>query len=191
MLFLLLLLLDAFLKMAPSPSSLTIKDELKQTFDYDAIANSATDIETAPSIKNSSDGEKPLEGSADPTAEAELQYVTGIKLYLAVASVSLAIFLMLLDISIIATVSRHMSSLEKLLNLQAIPLITDQFHSLQDVGWYGSTYLLARYGFARTCSNFCPTNLPDYSCATQPLTGKVYTNFNIKVSAVPASCSHC
>lgn len=102
-----LLLLDAFLKMAPPSSSPTIKGDLKQTLDHDAIANNAMDIATAQSLKSSSDREKPLERSADPAAEGDRQYVTGIKLYLAVASVSLAVFLMLLDVSIIATVSRR------------------------------------------------------------------------------------
>jgi MFS family permease len=44
---------------------------------------------------------------------------------------------------------------------QAIPQITSRFHSLHDVGWYGSSYLLA-------------------SAALQPLTGKIYSLFNTK-----------
>ncbi|KAJ4292942.1 hypothetical protein N0V88_005605 [Collariella sp. IMI 366227] len=43
----------------------------------------------------------------------------------------------------------------------AIPVITDEFNSLSDVGWYGSAYLL-------TC------------CAFQLLFGKIYTFFAIK-----------
>lgn len=42
-------------------------------------------------------------------------------------AMALAVFLFALDETIIAT---------------AIPKITDQFHSLDDVGWYGSAYLL-------------------------------------------------
>jgi MFS family permease len=45
--------------------------------------------------------------------------------------------------------------------VQAIPKITSDFHSLEDVGWYGAAYQLA-------------------SATLQPLTGKVYTNFNNK-----------
>ena len=101
------MLLDAFLTMVPSSSSPppTIKEESKQIFNYDVISNNATNIETTPSVRNLSDPEKLLGVSDNQTSEAELQYVTGIKLYLAVASVSLVIFLILLDISIIATVS--------------------------------------------------------------------------------------
>ncbi|TVY82122.1 Efflux pump mlcE [Lachnellula suecica] len=136
--------------MAPSsaPPSPTPKVELTQIFNHDAAANCEKGIETVPGMKASFDGEKPADDFVILTADADLQYITGIKLYLAVASVSLVLFIMLLDISIIAT---------------AIPLITDQFHSLQDVGWYGSAYLLA-------------------SCAVQPLTGKIYTDFNLKYS---------
>ncbi|GAW16140.1 hypothetical protein ANO14919_055630 [Xylariales sp. No.14919] len=43
----------------------------------------------------------------------------------------------------------------------AIPSITEEFHSLDDIGWYASSYLLA-------------------STALQPSYGKVYTHFNIK-----------
>ncbi|KAL4964281.1 MDR family MFS transporter [Aspergillus stella-maris] len=53
---------------------------------------------------------------------------------------------MLLDTSIVST---------------AIPRITSDFHSLNDVGWYGTAYLVA-------------------NCAVQPLSGKMYTHFNSK-----------
>ncbi|KOS46692.1 hypothetical protein ACN38_g2365 [Penicillium nordicum] len=63
--------------------------------------------------------------------ESKSQHITGLKLGLVVASVTFVAFLMLLDMSIIVT---------------AIPHITSEFHSLDDVGWYGSAYLLAKYG---------------------------------------------
>ncbi|KAF3067388.1 putative HC-toxin efflux carrier TOXA [Daldinia childiae] len=47
----------------------------------------------------------------------------------------------------------------------AIPYITDEFHSLLDVGWYGSAYQLA-------CS------------ALQPFGGKIYSKFNSKWSFI-------
>lgn len=55
--------------------------------------------------------------------------MVGTKLVLLLISLSLGCFLILLDTSIVAT---------------AIPKITDEFHSLSDVGWYGSAYLLGR-----------------------------------------------
>ncbi|KGO54792.1 Major facilitator superfamily domain, general substrate transporter [Penicillium expansum] len=74
-------------------------------------------------------------------AECTTHYLTGIKLWLVVVSTTLVSFLILLDMSIIAT---------------AIPHITSEFHSLTDVGWYGSAYLIS-------------------NCALQPLAGKFYT----------------
>lgn len=73
-------------------------------------------------------------------------YISGFKLFAAVTSVTLVVFLMLLDTSIIGT---------------AIPSITNEFHSLPDVGWYGASYLLA-------------------STALQPSTGKLYQYTNSK-----------
>ncbi|KAL2062790.1 hypothetical protein VTL71DRAFT_5862 [Oculimacula yallundae] len=75
-------------------------------------------------------------------------FLTGPKLYLVLSGATLACFLVLLDASIIAT---------------AIPQITTKFHSLLDVGWYGSAYQLT-------------------SSAFQPFSGKVYANFSTKWS---------
>jgi len=57
------------------------------------------------------------------TREDGSEYPTGLRLGLISLALCLAVFLMALDNSIIAT---------------AIPKITDQFQSLGDVGWYGS-----------------------------------------------------
>jgi hypothetical protein len=54
--------------------------------------------------------------------------LTGTKLFLVMLGLGLAIFLMSLDTSIIAT---------------AIPRITSQFGSVADIGWYGSAYSFA------------------------------------------------
>lgn len=67
---------------------------------------------------------------AAPATDSGAKHLSGTKLWLVVASVTLVTFLMLLDVAIIVT---------------AIPVITDDFRSLSDVGWYGSVYLLARY----------------------------------------------
>ncbi|KUI58280.1 Putative HC-toxin efflux carrier TOXA [Cytospora mali] len=74
------------------------------------------------------------------------EYMTGLPFGLVMFAVFLVTFLILLDTSIIST---------------AIPYITDEFHSLTDVGWYGSAYQLA-------------------SASLQPLTGKIYTLFPSK-----------
>ncbi|KIW01423.1 uncharacterized protein PV09_07185 [Verruconis gallopava] len=62
-------------------------------------------------------------------------YPTTTKLVSILIGVSLAVFLVSLDMTIVAT---------------AIPKITDQFHSLQDVGWYGSGFFLTFSAFQST-----------------------------------------
>jgi hypothetical protein len=79
-----------------------------------------------------------------PTDEA--QYPGGFKLITVVIALCFAVFLVALDNTIVAT---------------AIPRITNDFHSLDDVGWYASSYLLT-------------------TCAFQLLFGKFYTFFSIK-----------
>lgn len=80
------------------------------------------------------------------TRQDGTEYPSGLKLALITIALCLAVFLMALDNSIIAT---------------AIPKITDQFHSLDAVGWYGSAYLLT-------------------TAALQLLFGKFYSYLNIK-----------
>lgn len=78
--------------------------------------------------------EKPI--GAEPertvTRESQIEYPTGPKLFVIMASLYLAMFLVALDRTIIAT---------------AIPRITDSFNSIDDIGWYGSAYLLTASGF--------------------------------------------
>ncbi|KAL4958232.1 major facilitator superfamily domain-containing protein [Aspergillus filifer] len=59
-------------------------------------------------------------------------YPTGLRLLCVVTALVLAIFLTSLDFTIIAT---------------AIPRITDDFHSLGDVAWYGSSFFLVTASF--------------------------------------------
>ncbi|KAK6066687.1 major facilitator superfamily transporter [Seiridium cupressi] len=60
--------------------------------------------------------------------DPEPEYVTGIKYWLIVFALCLAIFVIMLDGTVIAT---------------AAPEITDEFHSLADLGWYSSVYFSA------------------------------------------------
>lgn len=97
-------------------------------------ANVAESYEMQPSSPSPS----PLPASSTSSSETkieekagddqdEIEYPTGIKFAIITASLCLAVFLMALDNTIIAT---------------AIPKITDEFKSLGDVGWYASAYLL-------------------------------------------------
>jgi hypothetical protein len=82
------------------------------------------------------------------TSEQQHEYLTGIKLWTLLASVTLVVFLMMLDTSIVGTVCLLLlivCPLDAFLRVpKAIPRITSDFHSLDDVGWYGSAYLMAR-----------------------------------------------
>ncbi|KAJ7105879.1 major facilitator superfamily domain-containing protein [Mycena epipterygia] len=78
--------------------------------------------------------------------ESEDDFPHGIRLALLTLALCLSVFVVSLDNTIIAT---------------AIPKITDEFKSLDDVGWYGSAYLLT-------------------TAATQLLFGKFYTFLPIK-----------
>lgn len=67
------------------------------------------------------------EKKAKTLAEEDIEYPHGLKLWLILAALCLAVFLVALDQTIIST---------------AIPKITDHFRSVKDIGWYGSAYLL-------------------------------------------------
>ena len=83
-----------------------------------------------PAFPSESSREDPKEAAAEEFPDEEGgTWVTGVSLFTILAAISLVCFLMLLDTSIIVT---------------AIPQITTDFHSLQDVGWYGSAYQLSR-----------------------------------------------
>ncbi|KAJ7836165.1 major facilitator superfamily domain-containing protein, partial [Mycena leptocephala] len=60
------------------------------------------------------------------------EYPTGVKLGLISLALCLSMFLVALDNTILAV---------------ATPKITDQFHSLDDIGWYGSAYLFTTASF--------------------------------------------
>lgn len=77
---------------------------------------------------------------------SEHSWLSGSKLAVVLLALCVSNFLVALDTTIIAT---------------AIPAISDDFHSLPDVGWYVSAYFLT-------------------NCAFQLLYGKLYSLYNIK-----------
>ncbi|KAJ5087226.1 hypothetical protein N7456_010842 [Penicillium angulare] len=86
--------------------------------------------------------------SKPDAADDENKFPTGIALWSILGPVTIAYFLVFLDMCVVST---------------ATPSITARFDSLVDVGWYGGAYQLG-------------------SSALQPLTGKIYSHFNIKWS---------
>jgi hypothetical protein len=81
-------------------------------------------------------GEKPVDVSSseelsvlNESMTEDADYIlTGAKLHIILFALGLAIFLLALDMSILAT---------------AIPLITEKFQSTTDIGWYLSAYTLS------------------------------------------------
>ncbi|TKA27786.1 hypothetical protein B0A50_04887 [Salinomyces thailandicus] len=85
-----------------------------------------------------------IEKEAD--VEDNTEYPKAMKLTLITVALCLSVFCMALDNTIIST---------------AIPRITDEFKAINDVGWYGSAYLLT-------------------TCAFQLFFGKLYTFLSLK-----------
>ncbi|KAL6831876.1 major facilitator superfamily domain-containing protein [Trichoderma camerunense] len=85
----------------------------------------------------SSDLDVPLQAQNEESEKAEEgeDYMTGFKLWLMLLSLVFSIFLISLDITIVAT---------------AIPAITNQFHGLEDQAWYSAIYLMTSGGFQST-----------------------------------------
>lgn len=97
--------------------------------------------EQSSSLNTSHHDPPPHSGVVDDT-----EYPNGLRLFTTLAALVLAIFLPTLDTTILAT---------------AIPRITDQFHSLADVGWYASAFFM-------TVSS------------SQSVWGKIYKYFDLK-----------
>ncbi|KAK4142940.1 major facilitator superfamily-domain-containing protein [Dichotomopilus funicola] len=128
-----------------APSRTSVSDNGKETAagEQTDTPNEKSDALARQATATSKSG-KVLEPAL--TREDGAEYPRGVTLGLIVLALCLAVFTMALDNSIIAT---------------AIPKITDQFHSLPDVGWYASSYLLT-------------------TAALQLLFGRFYTFFSIK-----------
>lgn len=87
---------------------------------------SALDFQ-GPNTSSNGVSQAPASDEGDNHKTVEPQYVEGFKLFLVMLSINMAALLTALEIGIIST---------------AIPQITDEFHSLSDVGWYGSATFL-------------------------------------------------
>ncbi|KAF6816720.1 major facilitator superfamily transporter [Colletotrichum musicola] len=85
---------------------------------------------------------------ATPPPDSNPDSPTGLKLIAITLGLCLTLFLVGLDNIIIST---------------AIPRITDEFRSINDIGWYGSAYLLT-------------------TCTFQLTFGKLYTLFSVKLT---------
>jgi EmrB/QacA subfamily drug resistance transporter len=138
-------------KTAFSSQSTTENDENDTTLPSHHSSEKSPELEI---VKTDSDNETsvdaaPVERTLTQQrheAENAMAYPTGLKLAVIMIGLELAVLCVALDNTIIAT---------------AIPRITDQFHAINDVGWYGSAYLLPLSAF-------------------QLFFGRLYSIFNIK-----------
>lgn len=105
------------------------------------------EVSTVAPTKEKLGTEKGAEAGQAEIDDENIEYPHGAKLWIILAALCLAVFLVALDQTIIAT---------------AIPKITDHFNSIQDIGWYGSSYLLT-------------------ATALQPTFGRIYTIFSVSI----------
>ncbi|KAK4099579.1 MFS general substrate transporter [Parathielavia hyrcaniae] len=92
---------------------------------------------TEKGVENEKDSEKggSVKEEAAGTAIEEMEYPTGLAFSFIVVALVLTVFLVSLDMTIVAT---------------AIPRITDEFQGLEDVAWYGSAFFMTVGGFQST-----------------------------------------
>lgn len=110
-----------------SLSGQTVPNEKNRT---SSDAEKASQISSSP--KNATDDSKE---DTPPVAGDGNEYPGTVSLILIVVALVLSIFLVALDMTIVAT---------------AIPQITDEFKSLDQVGWYGSAFFLTVASFQST-----------------------------------------
>ncbi|KAF1941820.1 MFS general substrate transporter [Clathrospora elynae] len=118
----------------------------------DVDLGKAAGVTEVGSERNTSEVVANGEDAPKPEVEDESKYLSGFKLAILSVGLCLTTFVIALDNTIIAT---------------AIPKITSVFNSLEDVGWYGSSYLLT-------------------TTSLQPSFGKVYTYFDVKYTYLSA-----
>jgi MFS family permease len=121
----------------PSRASMHLDSTIPST-SASSIHDLEKPIENIPISRKTTNKSAHNEESAMPPSDSEaiaMQYPSGFRLFGTVLALILAIFLVALDMTIVAT---------------AIPRITDEFNSLDQVGWYGSAFFLTLASFQST-----------------------------------------
>ncbi|KAF4340299.1 HC-toxin efflux carrier TOXA [Fusarium beomiforme] len=130
------------------PSSAPSSDE-KQTMksrEPSIVTSTTANGAETPGAPDADATGTPEKGVAE--ADKPIEYPKGLDMFFIMLALVLSITLCSLDQTIVAT---------------AIPKITDEFHSIQDISWYGSAYFLTFGAF-------------------QSLWGKIYKYFPLKTS---------
>ena len=135
-------------KRSTSNRSLALKSsEIPEAKDQEHGKETRHSTASTSSVKHvTTDTAKIEEKQDNSKAAPETDYATGLRLFLIMFTLSMSGLLTALEIGIIST---------------AIPAITDDFHSLKDVGWYGSATFLV-------------------TASTSPLWGKIFKYLNVK-----------
>lgn len=123
----------------------------------------------ASSNKSAASDREPVAASTNEEAtnnDTDVVYPGTAKLTLLLSAAALAIFLVALDTSIIST---------------AIPRITEDFHSLDDVGWYGSGFLVSSLAAESPPSTRLTLFRQMTLAAFQSMFGKAYKYFSVKI----------
>ncbi|OWY48262.1 MFS general substrate transporter [Alternaria alternata] len=136
-------------KLEQPKKSLESKSAPNETQDHGHTPSPPTNTDTKPppNEKTPTEAIATSDDKDESTApDDDSKYLSGFKLAILSVGLCLTTFVIALDNTIIAT---------------AIPKITTVFNSLEDVGWYGSSYLLT-------------------TTSLQPSFGKIYTYFDVK-----------
>jgi hypothetical protein len=110
------------------------------------------------------EAEKPQDGSNE---EEMGDYPTGLRLGAVVFALISGVFLSAIDTVSLTRSKVSSANTSQTIVATAIPRITDQFHSLDQIGWYGSAFFLTLACFQSTW-------------------GKVYKFFPMKASFISA-----
>ncbi|KAJ5206628.1 hypothetical protein N7472_003076 [Penicillium cf. griseofulvum] len=126
-----------------SPRTSTLGSMISSTIGAPELIKQPIKMNSDAKVKD----DEPTKAGGPPGPSGPVEKQSTVRVVCLIVSAFVAMFLVALDRTIIST---------------AIPKITDDFNSLDDVGWYGSAYLL-------TC------------CAFQLLFGKLYKLFSLRV----------
>ena len=117
----------------------------------DDIADTADDTTADDTNADEKTDDKDQDGNASSTSRKdgspEQEYMTGLPFMITFGSLMLAALLSALNASMVSTVSKLFVFTRcslMLTSTQATPSITNAFHSIQDVGWYSSSYLISK-----------------------------------------------
>lgn len=146
---------------ASASPSMTGSDDEKTTKKNENVSTTNIDIDDVKA------------DSAPDSTEGSPEYPTSMKLLFIVVALVLTIFLVALDMTIVAT---------------AIPKITDEFQSLDEVSWYGSSFFMCTAAFQSTCKSYISVTLILICLLHTDASpgGKAYKYFPLKITFLVA-----